>query len=262
MLTLFGVRNPWLKIFSLVCGGACLALTLSRTAWVGCFIAVIVTSWLYYPRRRLFVTALASALAFAAFCMFLLNVRPDPETVSLFGRVLRVNSISTLNGRTKIWHDGITAFLKAPILGRGFTAGGEAFKPDDGRITLSTMISADQQSPFSLAKSRFIGKATLHNGIIQSLLDAGIVGTFFYLSAMGAALFGFLLRDRARRYPAEFACLVFLMVTNIAQNVIYSAAVFDSILFWGLVVFALSLRLDEVKETLPDESAGSAWNPA
>jgi len=263
LMTLFGVRNAWLKIFPLFCGSACLALTLARTTWVGCFIAVCVASWIYYPRRRVLVAAGASALAFAVFCLFLLNVRPDPETVSSVGRVLRVGSISTFNGRTKIWQDGLNAFSRTPILGHGFTAGGEAFHPDNESIRLSTMISANQQSPFSLDKSRSIGKSTLHNGIIQSLLDSGIVGTFFYLTAMVAALRAFILRDLSRRYPAEFACMVFLLVTNIAQNVIYSAAVFDSILFWGLVVFALSLRRrNAVEEPYPVESTGCAWYPA
>jgi len=263
VLTLFGVRNAWLKIFPLICGSACLALTLTRTTWVGCFIAVFITAWLYYPRRRALVTAGASALAFAAFCMFVLNVRPDPETVSSVGRALRIGSISTLNGRTKIWRDGFTAFSKAPLLGHGFTAGGEAFHSDDESVRLSTTISANQETPSSLDRSRTIGKSTLHNGIIQSLLDAGIVGTFFYLTAMVAALRGFLVCDWSRRYPAEFGCLVFLLVTNIAQNVIYSAAVFDSILFWGLVVFALSLRRrSAVAEPLSGESAEHAWYPA
>jgi O-antigen ligase len=263
LLALFGLRNHWLKILPLICGSACLALTLARTTWIGCFIAVCVTSWLYFPRRRVLVAAGASALAFAVFSMFLLNVRPDAETLTSVGRVLRVGSISTLNGRTKIWHDGINAFSRTPVLGRGFTAGGEAFHLDDASIHLSTMISADQQSPLSMDKSRSVGKATLHNGIIQSLLDAGVVGTFFYLAAMVAALRGFLAGDRARRYPAEFACLVFLMVTNIAQNVIYSAAVFDSILFWGLVVFALSLRRRiAAEEPLAGDSPGRAWRPA
>jgi O-antigen ligase len=263
VLTLFGVRNAWLKILPLICGSACLALTLSRTEWVGCFIAVFATSWLYYPRRRLLVTAGTSALAFVAFCMFILNVRPDLETISSVGRVLRVGSISSLNGRTRIWQDGLTAFAKKPILGHGFTAGGEAFHSGDESIRLSAIDSSDQQSPFSMERSRYIGKTTLHNGIIQSLLDAGIVGTFFYLSAMVAALRGFFVYDLSKRYPAEFACLVFLLVTNIAQNVIYSAAVFDSILFWGLVVFALSLRrLNEVEKPLSSEPAGRAWYPA
>lgn len=263
LMTLFGVRNAWLKIFSLFCGSACLALTLSRTHWVGCLIAVCVTSWLYYPRRRLLVTVGASALAFVIFSMFLLNVRPDPETVSAAGRFMRVGSISTLNGRTKIWHDGFMAFSKTPILGRGFTAGGEALYSDNENQHLSTMISANQGTPSTLDKSRFIGKSTLHNGIIQSLLDAGIVGTFFYLTAMLAALRGFLVGDWLKKYPAEFACLVFLLVTNISQNVIYSAAVFDSLLFWGLVVFALSLRwLNAVDEPLSRESAERAWYPA
>lgn len=263
VMTLFGVRNAWLKIFPLICGGACLALTLSRTTWVGCFIAVCITSWLYYPRKRVLVTAGASALAFVAFCMFILNIRPDPETVSSVGRVLRVGSISTFNGRTKIWHDGFVAFSKTPILGHGFTAGGEAFHSDNERIRLSTVISSNQETPSILDKSRSIGMSTLHNGIIQSLLDSGIVGTFFYLTAMVAALRGFLLCDRSRRYPAEFACLVFLLVTNIAQNVIYSAAVFDSILFWGLVVFALSLRrVNAVEVPLTGDPAGPAWYPA
>jgi hypothetical protein len=80
---------------------------------------------------------------------------------------------------------------------------------------------------------------------------------------MVAALRGFFVYDLSKRYPAEFACLVFLLVTNIAQNVIYSAAVFDSILFWGLVVFALSLRrLNEVEKPLSSEPAGRAWYPA
>lgn len=263
VLTLFGVRNAWLKTLALICGSVCLALTLSRTEWVGCLIAVCITSWLYYPRWRIVVTAGTSALVFVAFCMFLLNVQPDQETVSSLSRVLRIGSISTFNGRIKIWHDGLTAFSKSPILGHGFTTGGEAFHSGEESIRLSTMISANQETPSSLDKSRTIGKSTLHNGIIQSLLDAGIIGTFFYLTAMLAALRGFLVCDWSRRYPAEFACLVFLLVTNIAQNVIYSAAVFDSILFWGLVVFALSLRRQStIREPLSSDSAGHAWYPA
>jgi O-antigen ligase len=162
-----------------------------------------------------------------------------------------MGSISTLNGRTKIWRDGLSAFSGKPILGHGFTAGGEAFTPGNGKISTATAVSADQDSFFSMDKSREIGKATLHNGVIQSLLDAGIVGTFFYIGAMVAAIRAFINRDRKKEYPAEFSCLVFLLITNIAQNVIYSAAVFDSIMFWGLAAFALSLdSLDPVRADL------------
>lgn len=255
VFTLFGIRSAWGKVLPLACGCVCLALTLTRATWVGCFLAITITVWFYYPRRRIFMASGAAVIAFIAACMFVFNFSPDSGTLTNVKQVLRVGSISTLNGRTKIWSDGFTAALTAPLLGHGFTTGGKAFQINAHRKNISDIALADNDSFLSFDKSRSIGMSTLHNGIIQSLLDAGIIGTFFYITVMVMSFRYLILCDRMRSHPAEFACLLFLLISNLAQNVIYSAANFDSILFWCLAVFALSLdRRERGKAGCPLDS--------
>ena len=90
---------------------------------------------------------------------------------------------------------------------------------------------------------RLTSRVTLHSGYLQSLLDAGIIGTFWYGLLLLAALWRILWKDRVRAYPAAFFCLVFMMIGNISENVVYAASTLQSVLFWLVCVFALSVPM-------------------
>jgi O-antigen ligase len=75
-------------------------------------------------------------------------------------------SFYEFTGRTTVWSQGMELFRSSPIIGNGFHA---------GRLVLNTH---------------------LHNGVVHSLVQTGILGTIAYL---GAALYGWFLLYRVSR---------------------------------------------------------------
>lgn len=227
----FGIRRFWLRIVVLVPAVLCLALTLSRTFWVAALVAGLMTSWRYTPhlRRLVAVAVLLVGVVWAS----LAAVGYQFDTAAA-GRAVRVESVTTLTGRLGLWDEAFDAFEQSPVLGYGYTTGAAGLKS----------VQMFTRKLGNIDASRNIGRTTLHNGYLQSLLDVGLIGTFFYLTVMLLGIKRVYQLDRRRRYAAEFYGLIFLVIANVTQSVIYSASVFDSLLFWGLAIFALSLRPD------------------
>jgi O-antigen ligase len=228
------------KAVPLVAGFACLALTQSRTFWIAALVAGVLTSWVYRCGSRKWALAGLAAGVLAVLASAAFDLSYEAPGV---GKIVRADSIANLTGRLTLWETGMRAFEKRPLLGFGFTAGSQGVDAlDSGPVTGYRTPSA----------SRDIGRTTLHSGFLQSLLDSGITGTLFYAAAMWVALLRLLGRDAGHRHAAEFYALVYLLVANATQNVIYSASVYDSIFFWALAVFALGMpRADAAPARLP-----------
>ena len=73
----------------------------------------------------------------------------------------------TLTGRTDLWPYAIDAILEQPLFGWGFTAFWSPLNPRAAEI--SSMVGWDFAVPEA------------HNGLLELLLDVGIVGTGFFL---------------------------------------------------------------------------------
>jgi O-antigen ligase len=101
-----------LSIFLSLCA-ACVFR--SRTAVLTTIISLTCITLLTQRRRRL-ATGLAALLALVLLA-FLLNVLFFPNS-QLIEKVIRSN-YGTLSGRTPVWADAWTLFLRAPVLGHG-----------------------------------------------------------------------------------------------------------------------------------------------
>ncbi len=226
----FGLRQWWGKLLLIVPAAICLAMTLSRTFWVALVVALAVTAWTTRPASRKWIMGLAFVTGMVAAAMVTLHVQLDTGTAN---KVLRTRSITNLTGRVSLWEEGLEAFQRRPFVGYGFTVGSDGLDVRGYRI-----FGRDE---FSFSQAREQGRRTLHSGYLQSLLDAGIVGTLFYMLTILMALQRVWKARRNPHVAPYLFALLYLSVSNITENVVYSAAVYDSIFFWGVAIFALSL---------------------
>jgi hypothetical protein len=204
--------------------------TQSRTFWIGGAIAALATMWAYYPRLlRRVSTLVLVAIAVLGVLAALINAEATGTRLQKFARIY---NLDTLNGRVGIWDDVIVSLQKRPLFGFGFTLGSSG---------LSAQLHEGPRE-LSIDELRLISRQTTHNGYLQSVMDSGILGTVFYLAAIITAFWRVLSRDTTRQYPEAFYVLLFLAVSNGAESVIHSGAVFHSLLFWVFAVFAMSLR--------------------
>lgn len=247
-LAWFGIKRKWLKLVPMLVAAICLGLTLSRTFWVALILAGIATVWRYqWVAKKWVVGIVVAGLLVASFSM-VFDVRYDTRGAK---EVIRVGSIANLTGRTALWEAALNAFKYRPLLGYGFTMGADGLGSVRGRVS--------DTHAFSIESGRDVGRATMHSGYIQSLLDSGLVGTFFYVSVMFIAIKLILKFGKEKRFAPYFFGLLFLMISNISQNVIYTASVYDGILFWAIAIFALSLRGGTGVRMRKPESAGMAY---
>ena len=145
--------------------------------------------------------------------------------------MLRTESLQTLSGRTTLWAAAYETASRSPWVGHGFTFGTDALRG----------AKASRASHYiQRIESTGVRAGTFHNGYIQSVLDIGVIGSVFYLGVIALALWRILIRDTQRVYGAVAFVLVFGAVANFGKTFVYSAAVFDSILFWASAVVALN----------------------
>lgn len=235
-LTSFTVRNRLLKVILLTIGIICLLLTMSRTNWIATLAALAIVIWLMFPQLRkrfIVLTITISGIALLIFLSFDLNL--DQTTVN---EIFRTESLETLSGRTTLWGAAINSFEHSPLIGNGFTAGTDAL----AHIKTTTYDGNYVNKIARLAERR----GSFHNGYIQSLLDTGILGTFFYISILSLALIRVYKKRLWEQYPAHCFILFYGCILNIGKTFIYSASVLDSVLFWYIVVSCLGLKKTKI----------------
>jgi len=244
-LVFFTKRNVFVRLCALMTGGACLVLTQSRTFWVATVVAGLFTYWVYYRQNRgMLLGAVALGLV-ALLTVYALDLGVKVESAKRFARV---ESITNLTGRVQLWKKALEAFGERPILGYGLTA---------GSTSLSRTANKSMDKENSIDESRAKAHATMHNGYIQSLLDVGIFGTFFYVALVIRSILLIYRYDGIRTYPAEFYLLLFLGISNISENIINAATIFNSVLFWVLAGFATHLKSQLGKPNVLNNAAGT-----
>lgn len=224
-LSLYGYKNnkkKYIKYSAIFFGLLCVLLTQSRTFWISLFVASALTTYFYYPRFKKYALISIIFGAIVGVGIMSTGVSYDAKVTE---EVLRVDSVSNLSGRLGLWQEAIENLNGRQLyIGYGFTAGAEGLGFVEG------------------LDSRQTGKTTLHNGYIQSLMDSGLLGAFFYILIIFLSLKNMMLKDKARLYPYMFFVLIYLSVSNLGEATIYTASVYHSIVFWFVAVFALGLR--------------------
>lgn len=231
-ISLFYRRLPMsLRLIAGLIGFACLGLSGARTYWVAFAIAAIACIFLYQPMlwRRIRIPAAIGAVLVVG-----LVVLEGDRYFGFLDTAVRSDTVGHLSGRTSLWETALDSFGERPWFGYGITQGSRVL---DGQVESSIVLSSQAVDP------REISRRTLHNGYIQSLFDTGIVGTAFYLLIIVAAIGRILRKDTERRYATVFFGLIFTVIGNFSENVIYAASVMPSVFFWLIAVFALTARM-------------------
>jgi O-antigen ligase len=214
-----------LKLPIISLSALCLLLTYSRTYWVALIIAGLANYWIYEQRFRKWILLIVTIGTLLWLGLNLLGIQTDFKNI----KFLRIETISNLTGRISLWEEGLQAFYRRPLFGYGYTAGASG---------LNVISRSNVLSEVSIETSRNIGKTTLHSGYLQSLLDSGIVGTFFYLLMIVIAIQYCIKNSDKIQYRGLFYVFIFKGVCNFSESAIYSASVFDSVLFFAFAVFA------------------------
>jgi O-antigen ligase len=223
----FGWKRGWVKFLPIAFGLIGMGLTLARTFWLALFVGVLITLWLYQPTKRKWVFAIVALVMSALIAVKGFDIAVSTKGVNA---AARTDSLEHLSGRTIMWDIGFKELKKSPFLGYGFTAGASVVFKEWNRIRNFQGRESD--------KSR----DTLHSGYVQSLLDSGYLGAFFYLLAIILAFRSLNKWDVDRQYPVEFFSMIFLIASNFTESIIFSAGTFTSLMFWATAVFAFSLK--------------------
>lgn len=230
-LALFGRARPvWLRGVAFVFGAACLMLAGARTFWIAFAIASLACCILYFPREWRRFRLAGAAIGFLVVLPIWIVTTVD---VTKLEDMVRFGTVSNLSGRTTLWEESVDAFQQRPWLGFGLSQGAVAITGGADE----SLFASQRTDP------RAISRVTVHSGYLQSVLDAGILGTAFYALLVIGALLRIAWADRVRAYPAAFFFLLFMMVGNVSENVIYAASTFPAMLYWLLCVFALSVPM-------------------
>jgi len=169
-----GAASRLVRIFAAAALTVCvvaLALSGTRSAWVGLAIATLV--WLIVERnpRQIFAVAVLA-------CGVGLLVASVPGVGDfLFGRAEQ--SLATGgSGRTDIWVVGLSIMASAPLLGVGFGDFGPAFTP----------YAIAQASGASNASGALFPGRGAHNVLLGASVETGLVGGLLLVAFFASAL--------------------------------------------------------------------------
>jgi len=222
------LRRMPTKLITVAIAATCLLLTQSRSFWIAAIVAGFATMWRYYPKLRSIAIAMLIGGAMMGAIFSELGLRIDTANAAKFARL---DTVATFTGRTQLWNDAINGLRQRPWFGYGFTLGSTG-------LAANKRILNDEDSQLDPTN---LSRQTLHNGYVQCALDAGLVGLFFYCATMLIALRRLIGCDRARQFPVALYGLIFLMVANSGESVIYSGSIFQSLCFWAIAIFSLGL---------------------
>ena len=223
--TMFRKGKWYWRTIALGSGLVCLALTQSRTFWVATFATSIIVWWIYKPRARKIQAAVIFLAGVAVVTSMAFNLKLDTASLE---KAVRWDSISSLTGRIPLWERSRDAFYNRPIVGYGSAVGSYALT-DDGDRPIGMKNEREARS---------IGHETLHNGYVQSVLDLGMLGLFFYVAIFFVAIRRVYRYDIDRTGGAVLYGVLFMAIGNLGESIVYSASVSHSIVFWCVVVLA------------------------
>ncbi len=227
--------NIFLKIAIVIVATICVFLTLSRTFEIALIVALLATSWMYFPRYRKWyglVGGLSALFILVAISAFQLSL--SSEKIKKIESVSRSDSITNLSGRTSFWATVISERSKEPLVGEGFTMGG-----------LALLHKKNSYMSYENIDPRMIGRTTLHSGYIQALADLAYPGFLIYTIIILLAVFRPLFKDKQRQHSVLFYSALYMLISNSCESMIYSAANFPSIFFWFVAILLNSYIMGE-----------------
>jgi len=225
----FAVRDKQVKLWrpdiAIVALSAlvCLFMSWSRTSLA----AVVAAIAIVLLRRRLVLMLWGMIAALSTgFVMVMANVDFD-RLVSHISRHGSLEELTTLTGRTAIWHFVWHSFLKRPIIGYGY--GSTKLLISNGFWTIFDWTTT-----------------SAHNMFLQALVTTGVVGGFCIVMVILLQL-----RDFARR-PNDMAdaAFIFVLITGFSEAGAVGVAPNLLTIFW--LISLVVPRGERVPEAVPE----------
>ena len=221
----------------------CMYLTLSRSFWIGSFVALAATLFLYVRRKGLLLALGIGGLLATLLLVVFLNVNTSTLNQS---KAMRSDSLENLSGRTTVWALALTRFWDRPLLGYGYTEGHHAF--------LYSQHGRKQDSSGENVGLLRNETFSLHNGYIQALLDSGGLGALVYVALISMAAWRMVWHDTAKVHASALYSLIFLSIANIGETLVYTPATFHATYYWYAAILALGLRPSLAPDLAPPVS--------
>jgi O-antigen ligase len=223
-----------LALTALVICVASLAVSGTRSAWIGILVAT--GAWLLLERDRRQLIAVGALILGL---LILVVAVPGAEDF-LLGRA--GSSVSSGgSGRTEIWVVGISILASAPLLGVGFGNFSESF----------TMYAITHASGSAAGGALYAGRAA-HNVLLGASVETGIVGGTLLIAFFATAL----LSSLGERGNVVRVALISLLVQSMFLDIIEQKQLW---LFLGLA-FGLGAA-HRLQATAADHAASSRPNP-
>lgn len=216
------------RIIAVLVGFACLILCGARTFWIGAVVALALTAYLKGQINTRLIIGFSVIALLGILVVQIADYTISEETKET---TLRIESVSTLTGRTNIWGATFEALKASPFVGFGFGVSGDVLVD----------IGADS-AYFLKSHARFRSNPTLHSGYVQAFGDTGYIGGILYSVIMLGTCVIYMRRIVATSHGAECFIIVMLAVANFAESIVFKASTWQSVLFWYLVVLGFTLR--------------------
>jgi O-antigen ligase len=171
--------KKWFYIISLACLNAAPIFTLTRSAWVGFLVAILIVP-IFMPRMR--KAFLISLVVLSIASLLLINFAGTKRktftnegelyikgNASLIDKIVsRTTTQSTVTARIDLYKMGFVMFLDRPFVGHGYNAFQQSREAYGANMLL-------------LANEKFTQVARIHDTLVALLIDIGLFGVSIYL---------------------------------------------------------------------------------
>ena len=166
--------------------------TNTRGAALGAIVGCLAITWLRWRGRTRWEIAVAVPVALATAWL-----AAGPLIESFFARGESAERLASLNSRTDLWAYAFEAFLERPLYGHGLTA--------------SQGLFLDK-----------IGLGGGHNGLVNLLVDTGLLGAVAWLVLLGCVFGGAVALRGRRPEPRMDRILVLAILVSMVANSMFT----------------------------------------
>jgi O-antigen ligase len=137
---------------------------------------------------------------------------------------------TTTSGRVQYWQQAYPVFVDYPIAGSGFRAA----------------ESALERGPGSAAETQ---RGLVHNGVIQTILDLGLVGFVLLVAVVSNAFRGVRARLREPLTGGILGCVAAGMAVQLGESSLFGLGSLFGVAFWLLIGAAEARRTQSLQTT-------------
>jgi O-antigen ligase len=233
-------RNPLVRFPLVALGVVVLVFTGSRGPFIAMVLAALSVAAVHKSAKVLLGAGVA-AVAIGG-VILAAGAHVDKATVD---RAVRADSLSNLSGRLALWQHGWELARKQPVFGSGLTMGSQALASGGSMSSTGSSSLANREQD-----ARAVARVTFHNGYLQAYMDSGLGGALLYLLVIVAATWRALTSEKTAESGVILYVMLFLAISNMAQNAVQGPSTVHGVVFWLLAAAAAALPRKVVNQAI------------